>query len=144
MPLTNQVTGDNATFSYSTSGTANSYTAAGNIEDITGNKITVTEVKTTKLDSAAELSQPGLPDYGQVGVKLRWLKTFVTLALGWVTNKTRLWFQVVVTDPATTNTGTLTFTGYVKELDPVGQLVNNKEVITDVTLKVDGGSLTFT
>ncbi len=142
MPITNAPVGDNATISYSLSGTAGSYIAFANIEDITGNKIDVPKVITTKIDNAAVTKQGGVPDCGAIGVKFRFLKSMLTTVLGWVNNKTSLWFQVA-TDPSGPTPGTVTATGFIGSIDPLGTLTQNKEIITDGTIEISGaGTLT--
>ncbi len=134
----NQVTGDNAQLFYSTSLTGGSFTQFANIEEITGPKVTSPVVKVTKLDSVAEMKQAGLPDYGSISAKIRWLKSLANTILGFVAGKTPLAIQAVVLDNASTNSGTVTALGFIKEFDPVGQLVNNKEVLSDIVFEING------
>ncbi len=140
--MPNAPVGDNATIGYSTSGSAGSFTVFANVEDITGNKVEAPVVTTTKIDNAAVTKQAGVPDYGSVSTKLRFLKSIMSTVLGWVAAKTTMYFQVI-TDPSGPTPGTLTCTGFVKSVDPLGQLVQNKEIITDVTFEISGaGTLT--
>ena len=132
-------TGDLAKLYYS-SDSGVTYTAFATIEDITGNKVTAPKVKTTKLDSPAETSQPGLPDYGSFQLKIRFDKVISGTILGWMNAKTLLYFKAQVNDNSP-NTGTSEpCQGYVSDFDPFGQLVNNKEVISSITLTLTGAA----
>ncbi len=145
MAITNQPVGDNSTLEYNLDATvtSNSWTAIAAIESITGMKITSPEVVTTKIDSTAVRRQGGIPDYGEINLKARFALARSTLVLSWINAKTSLNFRVTV--PTAAGTGTLTsgtVTGFIKGFDPFGELSQNKEVVSDLTIGIDG-SLTL-
>lgn len=112
------------------------------IEKIKGGKLAAPEVKTTKLDSDAEERQPGLPDYQPIEADIRYAASMTTTIKGWMDNQTSLYFKVEVNDGTETNSSDAV-QGYVSDFDPFGELVNNKEIISSITIARSGKS-TFT
>src|SRR4051812_2559198 len=113
-----ETVGDNATLGYSLAGTLTGGTlsagtltagalggtvvAVGSITpfaliyDITPNKISVAEVPTTKLASAATESQPGTPTYGEVQLTIPFTYAVTATVNGWIAAKTVLFFKATV------------------------------------------------
>lgn len=138
-PAANQVTGDKVIIQYSTDGTT--YTALGAIEKVRGNKVKAPTVKTTKVDSGVERKQPGIPDWGNIEIELRYNKALVNTILGWQTNQTMLYLKAIPYDHVSTGAttdSTEVVTGFVAEFDPLGEMVNNKEVISTILFEIDG------
>jgi hypothetical protein len=127
--------GDLATLSYSTD-SGSTYTPFAEVKEINGNKITAPEVKTTSLADAAETSQPGKPDHGEISCKIEFLKTITSTILGWMTNRTVIMIKLTADDGATDSDNEVSC--WVKEFDPFGTLKDNELVISTITFRVTG------
>ncbi len=136
------VIGDLSQLAYSSS-SATGFTNFAGIENIIHPKAVSPEIKNSKLDTPAETSQPGIPDYGELSFKLRYNSSVTSLIRGWQNNKTIMWFKVTPNDPTLSNQATDVVNAWVKEFQPIGELALTKEVIADCVLKVTGAA-TFT
>jgi hypothetical protein len=151
--------GDNATLSYSLSGTLStgtltSGTWAGNLSgtitavgtltplsgiyDITPNALAIKEVDTTKIDSLAALSQPGTPDYGEVTLTVGYDNALTTLVNGWVAAKQVLFFAPTVDDFSVADSKE-SFLGWVKGWTPLSEeLKKDEPAKAKLTIKITG------
>jgi hypothetical protein len=131
-----QKTGNKSKLLYSLDGTTE-WTELGKFEKITGGKAKAAEVKTTTLDSDAEERQPGLVDYQPISAILRYAAAMTTTIKGWMDNQTMLFFKVELNEGATTKTSE-TVAGYIDEFDPFGELNNNNEILSSITIARSG------
>ena len=127
-PVTSLV-GDAATLNYSLDNSV--FTPFAGILEINGNKITAAEVETTKLASAAVTKQAGIPNYGEIVLKIEFDKTITGTILGWMAAKTNLYFNVTINEGSSE-----AVPGFVKEFDPFGTLKENQRIESTITIAV--------
>jgi hypothetical protein len=134
--MANEAVGDNGLIEYDSGGSV--YVALAKIYDISPNKLSVKEVETLKLNSAAMETQPGTPDYGEVTVTIGFIAASTTLINGWVATKSIKTFRITPDDSANTDS-TEIFTAWVKEYEPLGGEWKKDETIkAKLTLRITG------
>lgn len=108
------------------------------IYDITPNAIVVRQVETTHLDSDADRSQPGTPNYGEVSAELKYTAATTSLINAMVDSKSVQFWQLTVDDFASTDSAEA-FLAYVANWTPLGQSAKKDEVLKGkLTLKITG------
>ncbi|MCL2640619.1 MAG: hypothetical protein FWD53_07235 [Phycisphaerales bacterium] len=129
--------GDNGTIQYKNSGDFKPLAA---VWDITPNKVLVKQVDTTKLASAADESQAGTPDYGEVSVTISASPANTTLINKWIVTKQTNTFKLTVEDQSDTNDDpTEEFNAWVKEFSPLGEEIKKDEPLkSKLVLKITG------
>ncbi len=133
-------TGDAALLQYATD---SAFINFGVIETISGNEIVSDEVETTKLADTSRQFQAGIINAGEIKGTFRFNGSQSGALAALQLAKTQLNFRIVPTDitdtaaNATTNSFE-TYVGFIKAFKPLGELTINKEVITEVTLKLSG------
>ena len=137
------VVGDLANLQYSSS-SSTGYTTFAQIEKIKHFTVEAPTVVTTPLNATNETSQPGIPDLGEITGQLKFASSMYTTIMGWVNNKTVMYFKTQVNDGSSPTTGSYSYVqGWIKSFSPIGDIERNKVLLSDITIKVTGAD-TFT
>ena len=146
MAITSQPIGDGATVQYNlTTGAATDtgWTTLCTIEKVNGNPIKADKVKTTKISDLAHTSQPGIPDFGSFKVEGRFNAAMAGTITGWMNAKTMFYGRLTVVDNGTSTGSNEAAICYVEEFDPFGTLETSKEIISSISLAINGaGTIT--
>lgn len=142
LPVTKAPVGDLAKVYYSLDGTT--FTEFADVKKFKKNKIKSPKVPTSNLQSTAETSQPGRPEFGEMELTIGHNANLTNTITGWMVAKTVLQFKSQINDGSNLTSGTSDIiTGFVSEFDAWGEVKENEQILSDITITASGSD-TFT